>query len=147
MFDPEKQARIRSGEAFTTPSERSHAELDLLDVDELLRLRGEIDKRLPNLQSLDLEDEVTTLYLQAKLLFQRTADDENTPANQAAQTLNSCSAALQSLIKMRSDLRREDAFKRMEAALIESLQLLTEEAREAYFEQYTLLAKKHEVVS
>lgn len=138
MINEEKAARLVSGTATgLVRGLENYSEADLY------RLRAEIDAMLPTMRDLNLEDEVTELYRQAKSLYQRTVDSDDTPANQTAQTLNACSAALQNLVKMRIDLKRDEQLRRMETALLESLTLLPEEARERYLKEYEAIATRH----
>lgn len=141
MINEAKAARITAGASgvevgSVLPGLGNYSEADLY------KLRAEIDGLLPSLNDLNLEDEVTELYMRAKALYQRTVEDEGTPANQTAQTLNACSAALQNLVKMRIDLKRDEQLRRMETAMLESLTLLPDDAKQLYFEEYERLAER-----
>lgn len=138
MFDPEKQARIRSGEAFTTPSERSNAELDLLDVDELLRLRGEIDKRLPAvaLNDMNLEEELVRQYLRVQSLQEDVLSDEGVPANQRAQVASAVASTLQQLVKMQSEFHTAERFKKIENLMVKHMKQLPLETAQAFLDAY-----------
>lgn len=138
MFDPEKQARIRSGDAFTTPSERSHAELDLLDVDELLRLRGEIDKRLPAvaLNDMNLEEELVRQYLRVQSLQAAAMDDNGIPANQKAQVAAQVASTLQQLVKMQTEFHTAERLKAIESRLIRALEKVPAEHLVEFFAWY-----------
>lgn len=138
MFDPEKQARIRSGEAFVTPKERTNVELDLLDVDELLRLRGEIDKRLPavKLNDMNLEEELVRQYLKVITLQDDVMADDDVLANQKAQVAGQVASTLQQLVKMQSEFHTAERLKAIESRLIRALDKVPAEHLEEFFKWY-----------
>jgi hypothetical protein len=118
--------------------------LEGYDLDGLLRLRQEIDGMLPAraLKDLNLEEELVVQFLAVKSLQTSVLTDEMTPANQKAQVAGQVASTLQQLVKMQTDLRKDEQLKRMETALMSALGLLPLEARELFFEEYELLAKK-----
>lgn len=115
--------------------------VDTLDYDQLRELRAQIDAKLPagSLKSLNLETELVTQYQRVLDLQAEVLRDSDVPANQRAQVAGAVGSALQHLIKMQEDLQLQVTLRRMEEALIESLQFLTPEAREEYFKNYEIL--------
>lgn len=117
--------------------------VDTLDYDQLRELRDQIDAKLPadSLKSLNLETELVTQYQRVLNLQDKVLRDSDVPANQRAQVAGAVGSALQQLIKMQEDLQLQVTLRRMEEALVESLQTLPEEARDAYFIAYERIAK------
>lgn len=108
-----------------------------LDVDELLILRSTIDNRLPAtaLKDMNLEGELVIQYQVAKALQTATLSSHE-EANKKAQTVNTCAAALQQLVKMQSELHNAERFKAIESRLIQSLEKVPENYLHDFFEFY-----------
>lgn len=117
--------------------------VDTLSQEQLRALRDQIDAKLPagSLKSLNLETELVTQYQRVLDLQDEVLRDSDVPANQRAQVAGAVGSALQHLIKMQEDLQLQVTLRRMEEALVESLQTLPEEARDAYFIAYERIAK------
>ena len=124
----------------TPPEEQGFTDraLDACTLQELLDLRARIERRLParSLKDLDLEGELTLQFLALQQLQNSVIDDDDTPANQKAQTASALSAALMNLVKVQSDVHNSERMKRIESILIDTLKDLPVEAVEAFLANY-----------
>ena len=124
----------------TPPEEQGFTDraLDAYTLQELLDLRGRIERRLParSLKDLDLEAELTLQFLALQQLQNSVIDDDDTPANQKAQTASALSAALMNLVKVQSEVHNSERMKKIEAILIDTLKDLPVEAVEAFLANY-----------
>ena len=77
-----------------------------------------------SLKDINLEVELLEQYKRALLLMETLG--ENTPANQQAQVLNSCTSIIQQIIKTQSDLYNVETIKVMEATLLNTLRKFPE---------------------
>lgn len=84
---------------------------------------------------LDLKKEIALVYSNAQALFDTIAQDFETPANQKAQTLNTCLSILKEVIKAKEALYNITEVSEIEAALGKTLQNYPE-IREAFLEDY-----------
>lgn len=135
MIDKDKLAGIRSGAAF--PLSAKALNIEIMDQSELLRLRGEIDKRLPaTLQDLDLERELLHQFVRVKELQEVVLDDDRVAANQKAQVASAVAATLQQLVKMQTDWNTSERLKEIEGRLIKALVKMPNEYLEDFFEWY-----------
>lgn len=117
--------------------------LDAMSEAEMRRLATRLASRLPekSIKSLNLEEELMTQYKRVLDLQDEVIHDSEIPANQRAQVASQVASVLQQLIKLQEDLDLQTTLRNMEAALIESLQLLPDEAQKKYFEGYEELAR------
>jgi hypothetical protein len=117
--------------------------LDAMSESEMRRLATRLASRLPekSIRSLNLEEELMTQYQRVLDLQSEVIHDSDIPANQRAQVAGQVASVLQQLIKLQEDLDLQTTLRNMEAALIESLQLLPEDAQKQYFEGYEELAR------
>lgn len=122
--------------------------LDAMSEAEMRRLATRLASRLPekSIKSLNLEEELMTQYKRVLDLQDEVIHDSEIPANQRAQVASQVASVLQQLIKLQEDLDLQTTLRNMEAALIESLQLLPEEAQKKYFEGYEELAAAKGIV-
>lgn len=114
-----------------------------MPIESLIRYRSEIDALLPStkLKDVDVESELVLQLRLAQAFQARCLDnDEGIPVNQLAQALNSTSAIIEKLAKLQIDLAASENLKRMESALIKALDLLPDEAKEVFFENYGKVA-------
>lgn len=119
------------------------AALSSATIQDLLAIRAEVERRLPNanLRDLDLHRELVLQVLALQQLQGTVLDDPDTPANQRAQVANSLSAALTTLVKVQQDVHNTERLKRLENALIEYVNALPAEMQHAAVDQYTALVE------
>ncbi|MDI1362525.1 hypothetical protein [Methylotenera sp.] len=109
-----------------------------LTIHELLAKRAEIDTYLPStsLIDLDLEHELLMQYHQTKALLAEVIKDEQTPANQKAQIVNTCSNILSEITKSQATLYNAERLKIMEQCLTNALKEMPTEVSEKFFLNY-----------
>lgn len=114
-----------------------------MSIDQLLKLRSDIDNQLPasSLKDIDLEHELVIQFLTVKNLQSGVLDDEGVQANQKAQVANSCASTLQQLVKMQTEFFTAERFKEIENHLIASLRELPAEVVETFMESYERMGK------
>ncbi len=145
MLDREKYDQVISGDAFSSAAESTIFEdIKDWDVEELLELRASIDALLPStaLRDMDLEKEMVLQYHRVVALQTRVLGDDRTPANQLAQVSNVVASTLQQLVKMQTDVRRDEQLKLIEVALLEAIQDLPQEAKDSFFARYEKVAER-----
>ena len=124
----------------TPPEEQGFTDraLDAYTLQELLDLRARIERRLParSLKDINLERELVLQVMALQQLQNRVIDDDDTPANQKAQTASALSAALMNLVKVQSDVHSSERLKKIEAVLIDTLNELPQEAAAAFLGRY-----------
>jgi hypothetical protein len=86
------------------------------------------------LSDLNLEEEVLLNYKIAKHTLEDL--DDETPANQKAQVINSITSILKDLVKMQTELYDAERVKKMEACLIQVLKTLPDAQQDEFFEIY-----------
>ena len=124
----------------TPPEEQGFTDraLDAYTLQELLDLRARIERRLParSLKDINLERELVLQVMALQQLQNSVIDDDDTPANQKAQTASALSAALMNLVKVQSEVQSTERRKLQEAVLISSLNALPEETARQFLESY-----------
>lgn len=112
--------------------------LDKLSETQLMELRHELDMRLQiSIEDLNLTEEISLQYRQAKALLSRIQNDVSTPANQLAQVFNTTQAQLEKIIKQRAQIFNQERLKRYESAMLAMLeQCVTNEQKEKFLEMY-----------
>ena len=124
----------------TPPEEQGFTDraLDAYTLQELLDLRARIERRLParSLKDINLERELVLQVMALQQLQNSVIDDDDTPANQKAQTASALSAALMNLVKVQSEVHNSERMKKIEAILIDTLKDLPVEAVEAFLANY-----------
>lgn len=143
-LNTEKLNGIRSGEAFDTRDRTYFGEIDLMDVEELLRLRAEIDSRLPatRLSDMNLEEELVRQYLQIQALQTVVMEDKTTPANQKAQVAATVANTLQHLVKMQTEYHTAERFKAIENLMIKYFKTLPLDVVEKFMDEYEAMGAK-----
>lgn len=141
MFDPERQAALKTALAGSGPTTDPLADMSEAD---LRRLRDDINRLLPDdvVANLDLEAELVGQYRKTKKLMDDVLDDQECPANQKAQVANSVVGTLGQLVKLQEDLKREQTLKIMEETLVDTLKMLPEDVREEFYAEYERTAKQ-----
>lgn len=111
--------------------------MDQMEVRDLLELRARIDARLPatSLNQMNLEEELVIQYQTAKAL-QTSVLNGGEEANKKAQTVNTCAAALQALVKMQAEYHTAERLKIIESRLIRALDRVPREYLEDFFAWY-----------
>ena len=96
------------------------------------------------LATLNLDSELYSMYARAKnYLDDLQMGDDNTPANQVSQVMNTITAILKEIVKMQTDLYNAERVKKLEAAMIEALKnTATEEVQDAFFTELERLSVK-----
>lgn len=97
-----------------------------------------------DLQQLDLQAELLDNYVLAKSFLQSLMspdEDENgfttsESPNQIAAVINSVKGSLAEIIKMQTDVYNADRFKQIEQAMVSSLKLMPEDARQNFLDDY-----------
>lgn len=119
------------------------ADLANLPVEELLKLRADIDKLLPAtaMKDLDLEKELVIQFQVAKALQTETLASKTEEANRKAQVANTTASILQQLIKMQAEFHTAERLKNIESRLIRCLEKVPEQYLLEFFEWYENGAK------
>ena len=124
----------------TPPEEQGFTDraLDAYTLQELLDLRARIERRLParSLKDINLERELVLQVMALQQLQNSVIDDDDTPANQKAQTASALSAALMNLVKVQSEVQSTERRKLQEAVLISALSALPEDTARQFLESY-----------
>ena len=109
--------------------------LDNFTLSDLLKLRADIDRRLParSIRDIDLSRELVLQFLATQELQNAVIQDEKVPANQRAQTLNATAAVLGQIAKIQQDVYTTERLKRIESKLVETLKTFTQAQQEAFF--------------
>ena len=134
MFDEKKseaiKAKIDGGDAPDVLTNLSHAELR--------RLRGEIDRLLPEraLGDIDTAKELVEQYMKVKDLQDSVLFDEDVPANQRAQCAGQVASTLQQLVKMQTDFYTAERFRAIENLLIKYLRKMPLEVAAQFVAEY-----------
>jgi len=136
MFDQEALRNKRSTPEVAEVSSKNT--LSGLNVHELLALRADIDTFLPSqsIMEMDLESELLLQYHQTKALLAAVISEDDTPANQKAQLVNTCSSILNQITKSQTDLYNGERLKIMEQALINALKGVPDDVSEKFFSNY-----------
>jgi len=95
------------------------------------------------LDDLDLDKELLQQFTTAKEVLEDIRHEQDVPANQKAQVINTITNILQSILKMQQDLHNVERMKLVENTLIEVLQR-HQTLREAFLEDYEKALKKLE---
>jgi len=107
--------------------------LDHYELKDLIILKARVEKRLPTLQSLDLQQELVLQFAETKALL---TEASKAPLNQKSQVINTASSILKQLAEMQIKLYSADRNKALELCLIDLLKEADEEDREAFMEEY-----------
>ena len=112
--------------------------LDNFTLQHLLKLRADIDRRLPakHLRDVNLERELILQHQATLELQNQVMQDSDVPANQRAQCANAVASILQQLIRLQESVHTTERLKRIEGKLIEALNSLPKEQQESFLEVY-----------
>ena len=108
-------------------------------------MKAQIEEKLPQskgnkLKDIDLEEEMVAQLTVTKELQDDVLGDPDIPANQKAQVINATASAIQQLVRMQVDLKRDEQLKRMEAALMKAVALMGDAEKAVFFDTYEQLA-------
>jgi hypothetical protein len=106
--------------------------------DDLVDLRSRIDELMPvrRLKDLNLETELVIQLQSVQRLQNSVINDNNTPANQKAQTAGQVASALATLSKLQSEVYSSERMKMIEAILIEAVKDLPLASQQAFMTRY-----------
>ena len=112
--------------------------LDNFTLQDLLKLRADIDRRLPakHLRDVNLERELILQHQATLELQNQVLQDPEVPANQRAQCANAVASILQQLIKLQETVHTTERLKRIEGKLIEALNALPKDQQESFLAVY-----------
>ena len=118
--------------------------LDHFSLHDLLKLRGDIERRLParSIKDINLSQELVLQFLAAQELQNEVIRDDETAANQKAQVANSVAAILGQIAKLQQEIYTTERLKTIEAKLIEALNAVPREVQEQFFEVYEALLEQ-----
>lgn len=132
-----KDYSLKPAAAATDPVDLILAQLGTLDEEGLMRLRGEVDKKLAlDPRNLNLADELALQYRMGKFLLTAITEDKQVPANQKSQVFNSVNASLEKIMKQMKVAFDAERLKRFEAAFMKVLVELPEPDRRRFFDLY-----------
>ena len=138
------QGRLRGASA---PSGDALAPtLDSLSVDELQRLRDEIDKRLPitvaSLAEMNLPKELIEQYWRVKDLQDMVIHDGEIPLNQRSQLAGQVASTMQQLVKMQAEFYTAERLRNIENRLIKFMKTLPLEQAGEFLAEYEALSNE-----
>lgn len=104
----------------------SNIDLKQFSPDDLIALHTELSRLIKpkTLMDINLEHELILQHGRTTQLIERLLNDDDTPANQKAQLINSCTQVLQQLAKMQNEVFGSEKVKRLEQAFIRTLKQL-----------------------
>jgi uncharacterized protein (UPF0147 family) len=88
-------------------------------------------------EEIRVDEEIAEVYASAKTLLDLIIEDDDVPANQRAQVLNSVSNMIQQMVKSRVDLYNAERIRRMEQVLLQVMRAQPLEVRQAFFDSYS----------
>lgn len=118
-----------------------NVDLDCFTLHDLLKLKGDIERRLParSIKDINLSQELVLQFLAAQELQNEVLRDAKTAANQKAQVANSVAAILGQIAKLQQEIYTTERLKTIEAKLIEAINSLPNAVQEQFFEVYEAL--------
>lgn len=129
----------------TTPAKVTSAngvrtihDISVMEIDELLELREEIDKHLPatKLSDVNLAEELVLQFQKVKHLQTKVLAEVKTSAQQKAAVANACAGALSALVKMQTELHNAERFKAIENLMIKYMRRLPLDVATEFLEEY-----------
>lgn len=88
-------------------------------------------------EDINLRNELAEQYSKAKSLFANIEYDDEVPANQKAQVLNSLVSILAQITKSEAEVHSLNEVKKLEDALITALKQMPEDFQAIFYDAYT----------
>lgn len=116
----------------------------LMNERELLQILAQILEILPakQLKDMNLEEEIVLQYRTAKALQDDVVNDSLMAPNHKAQIMNSVASTLQMLVKMQSEYYTAERLKKIEMALVRTLNAWPHEQSEQFLDAYAEILEK-----
>lgn len=135
---PSAEPTVARDKAYKPSRGDNLPDIDHLTEPDLVALLDRVQARLPpaKLSNLDLEEELVTQLSRAKSLQTQVLEDNDIPANQKAQVMNTVGSVIGDIIRMQERLYNAERFKAIEAMLLDSLRMLPKAQAEAFIEEY-----------
>lgn len=89
-----------------------------------------------DVDGLPLKDQLAYRMRQASRLYTAIEHEDEVPANQKAQVLNTITSIIGQLNKLEAEMHSIEAVKKLERALITCLKTAPEDVQKAFFEAY-----------
>lgn len=120
-------------------SQQPVVDLESFTMIQLLKLREQIERRLPprDMGEMDMQGELMMQYQLAKALQNAVLESAGTPANQKAQVMNTCTAVLEQVTKLKIAAFNAERVKAMEIALERAFKGVASELKNDFYTQYT----------
>jgi len=117
---------------------------DMESLQALLAERARIDSMLPpsSFSDINVESELMLQFQLAKELQINVMSNMDVPANQQAQVLNACVAALAKIQDTQARFYSQERFKRIEAMLIAQLKKWPIEMAEEFIDEYAKMLEE-----
>lgn len=106
------------------------------DVEDLIEIHEQVLIKLPNVQQIDLQQELVFQFLIAKELLNKARHDEETPLNQKSQVINSAASLLKQLADTQLGIYNSTRFRLMEQVLTETLRSTDLELAQEFLTEY-----------
>lgn len=90
----------------------------------------------PDISGMSLRDQLAFRMKQASQLYEAIQHDDEVPANQKTQVLNTIVSIISQLTKLETDMHSVEQVKRLERALISTLKRMPEELQQGFFKEY-----------
>jgi hypothetical protein len=134
LFDFDKARRERGMQQMT----------EMPSLQALLAERARIDSLLPpsTFNDINVEEELMLQFQLAKELQINVMSSMDVPANQQAQVLNACVAALAKIQDTQAKFYSQERFKRIEAMLIAQLKKWPVEMANEFIDEYAKMLEE-----
>lgn len=92
--------------------------------------------KFTDLETIEVGGELAFLYTKARRLLEIVLVDDQTPANQKSQVMNSALAMIERISKTRTDLYSAERMRKLEQTIIKTLRDFPRELQEQFLEAY-----------
>jgi len=119
-------------------------DLSVFSIEQLEALQQHLAEVLPSQTLLDvnLEHELLNLLRTGQQLMTRVLSDDDVPANQKAQVINSLASTVDQLVKLQNSVYDSERVKRLEYVFTKALKSLPTEVAEVALQAYQREWKK-----